>query len=286
MPALAAVGIGLAMLCALVYGCADFCGGKATRHVHSATVAFTSQLAGLAIVLVLAPIVPSDGLTWRAAIAGSAGGAAGVVGIMCLYHALAIGTMSVVSPVTAVVSAVVPVGVGLAIGETLSPLAGLGVAAGLAAIVLVSMATGSGVPANRTAVWFALAAGTGFGLFFVALARSGDEPGLWPLVFARIVSIAIAAAVARRAGAALLASRAHWPIVLAAGVLDMAANVLFLYAALRADLAIVSVISAMYPGSTVALARLVDGERLTVWQRVGLGVALVAVGTMAYASNS
>jgi drug/metabolite transporter (DMT)-like permease len=280
------VGIGLAVLCAFVYGCADFCGGKATRHVPTATVAFTSQMIGLAVVLVFAPIVPSDGLTWRAAIAGAAGGAAGVVGIMCLYHALAIGTMSVVSPVTAVVSALVPIGVGLAVGETLSPLAGLGVATGLAAIVLVSLATGSGGPSNRSAVWFALAAGAGFGLFFVALARSGDNPGLWPLVFARAISLIIAAVVARQSGAALIAPRAHWPIVAGAGALDMAANVLFLYAKQYEKLAIVSVISAMYPGSTVALARIVDRERLTNWQRMGLGIALMSVGAMAYASNA
>jgi drug/metabolite transporter (DMT)-like permease len=231
----------LALVSALVYGCADFCGGKATRRAAAQTVTVSSQLVGLVLVLALAPIVPSGGVTTRALGFGALGGLTGAVGLMCLYHALSIGTMSIVSPVTAVVAASVPVVAGLLSGEHLKALAVFGIVLGLLAVVLVSLTESTGGDARRAAM-LSLIAGLGFGFFFVALAHTGSKPGLWPLV--------------------------------------MAANVLFLYASQRGSLAIVGVLSSLYPLSTVALARLVDHELLRRVQWAGLALAIFAVAAM------
>jgi drug/metabolite transporter (DMT)-like permease len=229
--------------------------------------------------------VPSNGVTARALLVGGLGGISGAVGLMCLYHGLAIGTMSVVSPVTAVVSAAVPVGAGLLAGEQLSGMGFGGVMLGLVAIVLVSLNGGTGGASAGRSVLFALAAGAGFGFFFVALARTGTRPGLWPLVAARPASILLAAIVAARQGAPMLVPGGQRLLASSAGVLDMLANVLFLYASQRGTLAIIAVISALYPASTVALARWVDRERLNRLQVVGLIAALIAVGTMSAAGS-
>jgi uncharacterized membrane protein len=102
------VGVVLAALSALTYGCADYCGGRATRRAAAWTVTASSQLIGLLTVLVCLPLAWGNGPSVRAISLGAFGGIAGAIGIMLLYHALAHGTMSVVSPVTAVVAAVVP----------------------------------------------------------------------------------------------------------------------------------------------------------------------------------
>jgi drug/metabolite transporter (DMT)-like permease len=269
----------LALFSALVYGCADFCGGKATRRAAAETVTVSSQLVGFVLVLALAPIVPSGGVTGRALGFGALGGLAGAVGLMCLYHALSIGTMSIVSPVTAVVAASVPVVAGLLSGEQLKALGFVGIALGLIAVVLVSLSDNTGGDARRAAV-FSFIAGFGFGFFFVALAHTGDKPGLWPLVAARPASMLLAGILAARGGHRLVVARNNGVVTAAAGVLDMAANVLFLYASQRGALAIVGVLSSLYPLSTVALARLVDHERLRRVQWAGLALAIVAVAAM------
>jgi drug/metabolite transporter (DMT)-like permease len=269
----------LALVSALVYGCADFCGGKATRRAAAQTVTVSSQLVGFVLVLALAPVVPSGGITARALGFGALGGLAGAVGLMCLYHALSIGTMSIVSPVTAVVAASVPVVAGLLSGEHLKALAVFGIVLGLLAVVLVSLTESTGGDARRAAM-LSLIAGLGFGFFFVALAHTGSKPGLWPLVAARPASMLLAGILAVRSGHRLIVTKEIRVVTAAAGVLDMAANVLFLYASQRGSLAIVGVLSSLYPLSTVALARLVDHERLRRVQWAGLALAIVAVAAM------
>ena len=102
------MGLVLAFFSAIVYGCADFCGGKATRRAAATTVTCSSQLVGLAVLAVGVALVPADGPSLRVLGFGALGGLGGAVGIMLLYHGLAVGTMSIVSPVTAVTAAAVP----------------------------------------------------------------------------------------------------------------------------------------------------------------------------------
>lgn len=277
------VGVILATLSAMVYGFADFCGGKATRRAATWTVTASSQLAGLVTVLLCLPFAWGDGPTLRAIGLGGVGGIAGAVGIMFLYHGLAHGTMSIVSPVTAVVAALVPVLFGvLALGERPGALPLVGIGCALAAVALVSGAGGGGRDAHvlRTVRW-AVLSGMGFGTFFIFLQRVGDDAGAWPLVGARPVSIALAALVAQRSRQPVLVPRSAWPLAVAAGALDMAANLLFIFAAARGDLAVIAVLASLYPVSTVALARVVDREVLRPVQAAGLVFAFAALALIA-----
>ncbi len=266
----------LAFLSAVTFGGADFLGGIATRKSGRVfSVVVLSQLAGLAIVLVALAV--TGGELIRADIGWAAGaGVAGAGGLVLLYRGLSIGTMSAVAPLSAILTAVVPVSWGLATGERPSVVALVGIPLALMAIALVSGArvgqirTGSGLVEG-------IGAGVGFGVFFILIANS-ESTELWTLTFARLASISVILAVAILSRASLRPGKGAGWLILGAGSIDMFANLLFLMAERRGLLTLVSVITALYPASTVLLARVVLNERLTRTQWIGLFFAAVGVG--------
>jgi drug/metabolite transporter (DMT)-like permease len=270
----------LALASSLFYGSADFLGGLATRRARVLPVVVLSQAAGIAVLAVAMPLLhatPTAADLWWGAAAGITGG----VGVALLYHALALGPMSVVAPVTAVCGIAVPVVVGLALGERPGASALAGVLVAVVAIILVSRepapADGGKRGAISRGVWIALAAGIVIGIFYVCLARTGSRAGLWPLLVARLVSVTFFAASAGIRRESLKPGRSAWPVILAAGVLDMVANVLYLLAVRGGMLSIVTTIASLYPAVTVVLASLVLHERLRAAQVVGLACAGLAV---------
>ncbi|MFW3173041.1 EamA family transporter [Geodermatophilus sp. CPCC 206100] len=272
------VAVLLALASAVVYGMADFVGGLATRRATAFAVVAVSQAAGLAALLLLlpwlggAPTLPD--LLW-----GAAAGVAGAAGLVLFYRALAGGVMSAVAPVTAVSAAAVPVVVGLGFGERLAWWAAVGIALALVAVVLVAAEEGLGSlrGARPAGLAPALAAGAGFGFFFVLLDPTREAAELSPLVAARLVSVTMVVAVALAARRSLTVPRAVLPIVLLGGAADMAANALFLLATQQGQLAITGVLASLYPVSTVVLAQLVLRERLAGTQVAGLAAAGAAV---------
>jgi drug/metabolite transporter (DMT)-like permease len=272
------VAVVLALASALVYGAADFCGGMASRRATAFVVVALSQAAGLVALLAGLPVVGGSptgaDLAW-----GAAAGLAGSGGLVLFYRALAAGVMSVVAPVTALTAAAVPVLVGLVLGERLAPWAAVGIALALVAVVLV--AAEGGLPTLRTArsagLLPALAAGLGFGVFFVLLDRTSPESTLWPLLASRSVSVVLVLVLGLAVRASLRIHGRTTMLVVLAGVLDMAANALFLVATQQGQLAITGVLASLYPVSTVVLAQLVLRERLVRVQVAGLATAAVAV---------
>ena len=215
-----------------------------------------------------------------------AGGAAGGLALTAFYRALSSGAMTVVAPVTAIVSAVVPVVVGLLMGERPSGTALVGIVVACLAVALVSGAIG--VRHQETpfsTLVLAAAAGVGFGFIFVALARTADDSGLWPLVSARAASLPVVGDRGRlQLDPGRGALRAMIWLVLASGVLDMAANLFYLEASHRGLLSIVAVISSMYPVATVCLAFGLDHERVSKSQAVGLAFAASALALVSLGS--
>ena len=268
----------LALASALVYGAADFCGGMASRRATAFVVVALSQAAGLVALLLVLPLVGGSptgaDLAW-----GAAAGLAGSGGLVLFYRALAAGVMSVVAPVTALTAAAVPVLVGLLLGERLAPWSAIGISLALVAVVLV--AAEGGLPTLRSArsagLLPALAAGLGFGVFFVMLDQTRPESTLWPLVASRSVSVALVLLLGAALRSSLRIRGRTALLVVLAGVLDMAANALFLAATQQGQLAITGVLASLYPVSTVVLAQLVLRERLVRAQLAGLAAAAVAV---------
>jgi len=272
------VAIVLALLTAAFYGTGDFSGGFASRRTSLVSVVLWSHAVGLLGVLIVVPLL-SDGAPARSdLVLGGVGGLFGLAGLALLYRGLARGPMSVVAPLSALSSAMVPLTWGLVDGEQLSILAGLGVAIGLVAIVLVSSERrrADRPPVTTLIVVEGLLAGVGFGTFFVFLDVADDASAPWPVVSARVLTVALSLAVAAAVRPARPVGRTWWFIV-AAGLLDVAANVTFLLATGEGDLTVVSVLASMYPAATVLLAWLVLREPIGRTQLVGLGLAALAI---------
>ncbi len=269
----------LAVLASIAYGAADFLGGLATKRgstVFSAVV--WSQAAGLVLVLLALPFLPPASPTAADLAWGGATGLAGGIGLAFLYRGLAVGVMSVVAPVTAVCAVIIPVAVGVALGERPAGIAVAGVALALVSIVLISQSgqIEEGKDA-RTGVPIAIASGIAIGIFLVCLQRTGPSAGLWPLVPARIVSVSFIAAAGLLAREKLLPRRESWPIIVGGGALDMVANVLYLVAVRQGPLAIVATLTSLYPAGTILLARIVLAERLRLVQQAGVACAVLAI---------
>lgn len=272
----------LALLSSATFGAADFLGGLATRRGGMVAVVIVSQAAGLLLVLVALPLLPTASATLRDVGWGAAAGLAGGAGVALLYYGLAVAPMAIVAPVTAVSAVLVPVFVGVAAGETLSRQTLAGIALAAVAIALVgqgasnesSNAGGDGV---LRGIRIALPAGLVIGFFLVALQRTPPSAGLWPLVAARVVSIALFSAGAAVARHSIAMPRRVRLTAVAGGSLDMLANVLYLIAVRQGQLSVIATLSSLYPASTVLLARIVLGERLTSVQTAGIGGALTAI---------
>lgn len=206
-------------------------------------------------------------------------------GVWWFYAALAAGPISVVSPLTAVLAAGVPVGVGVALGERPGAVAAVGIVVALVAIVLVSReATDEDVKPHRftkTVAWLTIGAGLGFGLNFALIDQAPVEARLWPLVFARMSASALVIAIAAVSRNLRPPSGQPLKLAFAAALLDTCANVTMLLALQASLLSLASVLMSLYPAATVVLAIVVLGERVTRWQLVGMVLALVSVAMIA-----
>ncbi|WP_117215861.1 DMT family transporter [Allorhizocola rhizosphaerae] len=271
----------LAGASALIWGTADFCGGKAVQlqRGHALSVTVFSQLSAAPMIALFLLVVPGrfgvSAVAW-----GAAAGVAGLFGIVLLYQSLASGAMAVVAPTTAVTAAVVPMIGGLVLGERPGALPITGALCAVVAIGFVSMGA-SGGPKTTSARVFGLAllSGVMFGLFFLLLARAGESAGMWPLAMARFAALPVGLLLlrySRLGGPLLLRGRVAW-LAVVAGVLDITANGFYLIAVYGGDISILAPIASLYPASTVLLALVVNKERLRPVQMAGLGLAAASL---------
>jgi len=234
--------------------------------------------------LIAFPLLPTSSPSTMDFVWGAIAGLTGGTGVALLYRALAIGVMAVVAPTTAVCAVVIPVLVAVGLGERPSLVAVAGIVLAIIAIALVSQSdhpepvlheerSGSGT----SAFTLALLSGIAIGFFFVALARTSADAGLWPLVTARAVSVGLFAVMALLASQSLRLWGGTLGIVVVGGSLDMIANLLYMIATRSGPLSVVVTLASLYPASTVLLARVVLHERLSRRQWIGIVCAMAAV---------
>src|SRR6185369_13621608 len=230
-----------------------------------------SQLAGLVALLPVLPLLPAASASVADLAWGAAGGSALAVGLALLYRGLATGKMSVVAPVTAVLSVVVAALAGFIGGDRLSPPAWSGVALALAAIVLIGQDRASAATGRSArGLGLALLAGALLGLFLTALKQTAPASGLLPLVAARSTAVAVLGLIAVFRRMPLRLSRSALWLAVLGGALDVSANVLYLLAARLGTLTLAATLTSLYPASTIVLARVVLRERLRAAQIAGL----------------
>lgn len=271
------MGILLGLLAAVAYGASDFAAGVGGRRSSSAAVAIISQpiglLAAVVAVLVLQPASPTAGaLVW-----GAVSGLGGGVGTLALYRGLTVGRMSVVAPLSAVLTAAIPAVVGISSGDSLSPLRLAGLALALPAIALVSRQAPEPSGGRGLGVVEGLVAGLGFALLFIGLARAGTDSGAWPLVPGQAIAVATVVAIGLAAGRPGGTWRAAVRPAALTGVLGGIANLSYLAATGEGQLSVVAVVTALYPAVTIVLARGMLHERWAPVQSAGLVLSALAV---------
>lgn len=300
---------------ALVYGFADFIGGIASKRVSAIRVTAIGALSGLVVLFAALPLLGGE-WSWSAVLYGGISGITGAIAITLLYACLAIGPMSILSPLTALVSAFVPLMAGVLRGERLPLLGYVAIGIALVAVVLV------GIVKEETAIrptlkglLMAIGSGTMIGAFLILIDLTPDDSGLVPLIANRSVNAVVMFSVigvlallsVRRsrasvvsvldepvvnpaipgplAQAGLLSTgwRAGFWLAVSCGMIDAIANVLLLWGLRLGDLSVMAVLTALYPAGTIILAAVVLRERIVPLQAIGLTLALAAAGMLALA---
>lgn len=279
------LALALGLGSSLCWGVSDFFGGLQARRLPLLPVMLVTQAAG-AVLLPVLVVASGDGFPgferlWPAVAAG----AGGTIALACFYRAMAIGTMSIVAPISST-GAAIPVVVGIAGGE--QP-AGLQLTGMLAAMVGVGLASREAhedaqrAADARRSVALALVAAVGFGSYFVGLGAAASASVPWALMVSRTVSTVLLAAAVWTARPALGATSSSLVALALIGLLDVSANGLYALATRSGLLSVVGVLASLYPVITVLLARALLGERVRRVQEVGIvtavvGVALIGAG--------
>jgi drug/metabolite transporter (DMT)-like permease len=275
-----ALGIGAA----LCWGFADFLGGIRTKALTLALVLLVSQVTALVAIAVVIAVGQGDVPTFAEVAPAIGAGVAQLVGIAALYRALAIGTMSVISPISASGAAALPVIVGIVTGERPAALQYAGMAAAFVGVVLATRApdTPGGQGASREALILSGVAALGFGGFFIGMDAAVEDAGpYWSLFVARVAACAALGATLLALQPKLGLERGALPALALIGVLDVGANAFFALGTDTGLLSVVSVLASLYPVATVVLARALLHERLVPLQTAGVAAALAGVGMIA-----
>jgi drug/metabolite transporter (DMT)-like permease len=259
----------------LCWGSGDFSGGLASRRANVSSVVLAAYTVGFALLVTLAliwrePIPQPVDLLW-----GVLAGVAGVLGLLAFYSALATGKMGLAAPVSAILTATLPVLFSAFTVGLPHPLQLGGFALALLAIGLISRPErGEGSPKG---IGLALLAGCGFGCFFILISRVSPGTVFWPLAMARFVSVILLLAVLLLRRQPILPGKNVALLVVATGILDAVGNAFFVLAAHSGRLDIAAVLSSLYPAATVLLAALVLRERVQRIQATGIVLALLAI---------
>ena len=268
---------------ALVYGFADFFGAISSRKLKPIFVTLFSGLSGLVFLLAMSPIfglsTDPQAIFW-----GILAGLGSAVAVTTLYASLAIGPISIISPLGAVMSALVPMFFGILFNaEQFSVFGWFALAGILIAVVLVGFVPSKDarLPSLK-GLLLGVTAGSFIGLILIFINQSPPDSGLTPVVMMRLVSastialfVLISFLIYKNVGAGEFSiGKKFWLIVALTGILDSSANVFFLFAMRFGSLTVVSVLTALYPLGTIILARIFLKEKIAKVQLAGVLLAL------------
>jgi drug/metabolite transporter (DMT)-like permease len=258
----------------ILIGTADFFGGVASRSASAITVAAWSQALGVPVIAVAAVLIGGS-LTGRDSALGMAAGLGSALGVAALYRGFAVSVVGIVAPVAATAAAVLPIVVGLAIGEQPATTVLIGIGCAVVAVFLVGYVPGARL--QTPAVLHGVGSGVGFAVMGITYAGTSSESGVWSAVIGRATAALVAGVVVIATGAGLVLVRnARMPTALS-GVLAATGMAAFVTVSQIADLVILGVALGLFPVVTVLLAAVFLRERLAFTQWLGVGLAAVAV---------
>lgn len=272
------VAIALALGASLAWGLSDFVAGTKSRELAVVWVLLVSQSTGLVLVTVAALIAGEPFPSAHAILWATGAGLAELVGFAAFYRALAIGSMAIVSPISAT-AAIVPLFVGMVDGQVPTAVQALGIALALGGAALASSEAGR---RSASGVGLAVIAALAFGIFFVGMDVSADGGALWAVSFTRLAPVALLIGIVLALKLPRIHRRAVAPLA-AIGALDIGANVMFATALTVGVAGLVSVLGSLYPLATVLLARAVLREDVSAHQRTGVAAALAGIALVSLA---
>jgi drug/metabolite transporter (DMT)-like permease len=274
------LSISFGFISALLWGAADFSGGIASRKTGAFRVVFFSEVFGVLVLVLLALTISEEVPGTLSFVQAAMAGALGSLGLLLLYHAFAIGTMSIAASVSALTAAILPVIVGAFTEGVPGGLTLTGFAFALLAVWFVSQNQEG--PRNLLAhladVRLPLFAGIGFGCYFVLMHSAAQESTVWPMVVSRCAGLVVIGLFILLRRDSLRVPRSAWLIIALNSILDIGGNAFYILAGQTGRLDVSAVLSSLYPGVTVILAWFILKERLTLTQWIGIGAALVAIG--------
>jgi drug/metabolite transporter (DMT)-like permease len=269
----------LGLVSAGAWGAADFTGGLASRRTGAYQAVLYGETTGLPAILAVALLMrePLPALsTWLVAMLA---GILGSSGLLLLYDAMTRGLMSIATPVSALLAALIPVLIGSFIEEPAGLPAVLGFVFALAAVWLISQSQ-AGIQdllAHLRALQLPLLAGLGFGIYFVLMHVSTRQATYWPMVASRTGGVLILSVYVLLSRTSWKANKTAYGLIVLNGLLDIGGNIFFVLAGQAGRLDVSAVLSSLYPGATVLLAWVFLRERLSRSQWLGIAAALVAI---------
>lgn len=265
---------------ALTWGAGDFTGGLAARKVGAYRSVFYAEVIGILFLFVILGLVGESFLSTRALVFSMWAGFVGTIGLMLLYHSMAIGVMSIAAPVSALLAATLPVVIGIFTEGFPDYLTMLGFAFALLAVWMVSQGEGGikNIFSHLSDLKLPLFAGIGFGLYFILMHEATRDGGaIWHMIFSRVGGLMMVTSYLIVTRSSLKIDFSALPMISLNGILDLGGNFFFILASQAGRLDVSAVLSSLFPGATVILAWIFLKERLTLNQWIGILSALVAI---------
>lgn len=274
----------LALAASFTWGTSNYLAGVETRTRsvwHVTALSQISAAAAAAIGLVAARQSPPGGWDLFLLIVA---GIATAAGLVMFYKALAIGTMSVVSPIIAA-EVLIPVSAGILLGERPGLHAYIGMVVTVGGVVLISRTprkekqnrTEAHHRAARTAVVLAVLTAVAWGFMLLIYGTTGKENPMWAVFDTRVTSAVVLSGYVLLTGRSLSLKGQNVPVLAAIGILLAIANFLFIIAAGLGYLSVTSILGSLSPVVVTAYAQLLLHERLVARQWAGFAAVFVGI---------
>lgn len=265
---------------ALSWGAADFAGAIAARKLSVYRVVFYSNFLGLLALLVSLAIYPETIPEAQSIILAGVAGVFGSISLLVLFYSMASGQISIAAPVSALFAAALPVFVGIYTQGPPAPIQFIGFGLALLAVWLISQGEQQRLHIDRLFnLILPLLAGCGFGSYFIFMhyAVIGMSSSIWPMIasYSTGTLMTLVLVVARRE--TFIVKPDAWIVIAVNVVCNIGGNLFYILALKSGRLDISAVLSSLYPGGTVILARLILKERISFRQWIGIIASLIAI---------
>lgn len=272
----------LGILAAIGWGAADFIGGFAAKIMSSMKIVAISWIIGLVVLPLIAWFTNEPTLNALQIVYCMLAGLLASGGLVLFYHALSVGRMSLVAPITGMLTGVIPVIVAFILQGLPAPITLIGIVVALAAVLLVSNESSihQGITIQWHEVRLPILCGIIFGLYLVLVPLGSPHGPFWPMTFSHIAGVPLLLIIARRQKESIMPKLRELPYIVSNFVLDIAGTSFFIFAAQLGRRDVATVLSSLYPGITILLAAIVLKEKMVMTQRVGVLLSLVAIGLL------